>query len=283
MWKHRIRGLRIYTQYPIQSTDRITSFYDALSVRILKLLDVHPSRSMVQISKNFDSQLRPISIRMQKVLKLGRASRVTHSEIGRAFSAFRYKGVTSLVALNIGAFMVLNSHYMKSRSHSDGLQRSDRHFIASRYNITHGRLWCIPLSLVNHGDSLMHLMMNCFALSVVGPAVEVAFGASVLIGGFLFTGSIGAILEMMMGNHWCRGSSAGVSGIFGMSALAAPHQLLSLWGILDVRALPLAITVFGIESCIGLFGSHQSGMAHVAHAGGLAAALPCMYYLKWFR
>ena len=129
----------------------------------------------------------------------------------------------------------------------------------------------------------MHLMMNCFALSLVGPAIEVAFGASVLMGGFLFTGSVGAILEMMVGNHWCRGSSAGVSGVFGMSALAAPYQLLSVWGIMDVRAMSLLITVFGVESLIGLFGSHESGLAHVAHAGGILAALPFMYYLKWFR
>jgi len=129
----------------------------------------------------------------------------------------------------------------------------------------------------------MHLMMNCFALSLVGPAIEVAFGASVLVGGFLFTGSVGAILEMMLGNHWCRGSSAGVSGVFGMSALAAPNQILSIWGIMDVRAISLLITVFGVESLIGLFGSHESGMAHVAHAGGILSALPFMYYLKWLR
>ena len=281
MWRRHVTKVRMFSYNPVANSS-VTNLYDRIGSRVLSLLEAAPSSTVKNLNQSLESKFHPLVGRYRR-LEAKIIPKLSSTDFGKAFSSFRYKGVAGLIALNIGAFMTLNSHYMKSRSHVDGLQRSDRHFIASRYNIARGRLWCVPLSLFNHGDSLMHLMMNCFALSLVGPAIEVAFGASVLMGGFLFTGSAGAILEMMLGNHWCRGSSAGVSGVFGMSALAAPYQLLSVWGIMDVRAMSLLITVFGVESLIGLFGSRESGLAHVAHAGGILAALPFMYYLKWFR
>jgi len=236
---------------------------------------------MIRINSKVVKTLHPWS---SKVLRYQRniTEKFVDNEASRVASSFRYKGVASLVGFNVAAFMFLNSHYMKSRSHVDGLQRSDRHFIASRYNFAQGRIWCIPLSLFNHGDSLMHLFMNSFGLSVVGPAVEIAFGAGPLIAGFLFAGTFGAILEMTVGHHWCRGASAGVTGIFGISAFTVPNQIFSIWGILDVRAAPLAITMFGIEALVGLFGSGNSDMAHVAHAGGILASIPFLYYMRWF-
>ena len=282
MWRRQIKRVRTISYNNLQYSSSISTAYDRVGSRILKLLDTAPAPRLRALNQSFERKLTPL-ISRYSVLESKIVPKLSSSDFGRAFSAVRYKGVTSLIALNIAAFMTLNSHYMKSRSHVDGLQRSDRHFIASRYNLARGRIWCVPLSLFNHGDSLTHLMMNCFALSLVGPAIEVAFGASVLIGGFMFTGSVGAILEMMFGNHWCRGSSAGVSGVFGMSALAAPYQVLSIWGMLDVRAMSLLITLFGVETLLGLFGSHEPSMAHLAHSGGILAALPFMYYLKWCR
>lgn len=226
------------------------------------------------------SKLQPLVTRGRSVYaKLYR--RIESREFRRALAVVKFKGVAGLISANIAAYMLLNSHMMKVRSASDGLSRTDRHFVASRFNLSHFRFWCVPLSIVNHGDSLFHLGMNCFALGLVGPAIEIAFGGAALVGGFIFTGSVGALCELWMGNHWCRGSSGGSAGLFAAGALVAPSQLLSVWGMFDVRAMPLALTVFGIECLFGLLGNH-SGMAHMAHAGGMAAALPFMYYLKWF-
>ena len=225
--------------------------------------------------------MRPLSRKLQG-FQNSFTRNLQGGETARVISSFRYKGVASLIGLNVASFMFLNSHYMKSRSHVDGLPRADRHFIASRYNLAQGRFWCIPLSIFNHGDSLLHLVMNSFGLSMVGPAVELAFGAVPLVAGFLFTGTIGAILEMSMGQHWCRGASAGVTGIFGISAWTIPNQVFSMWGVMDIRAAPLAISIFGIECLIGLLGSESSNMAHVAHAGGILAAIPFLYYMRWF-
>ena len=191
--------------------------------------------------------------------------------------------MAALLGLNVCAYMFLNSRFMKQRSRSDGLPRVDRHFLASRYNLSHGRFWCVPLSVFNHGDSLFQLIVNCFGLAIVGPAVELACGPGVLVAGFLFAGTLGALAEMAVGNHWCRGSSAGVTGLFGIGAFASPFQILSIWGVWNVRAASLAISLFGIESLLALYGSGRSEMAHVAHATGILSAIPFLYYLRWFR
>ena len=209
------------------------------------------------------------------------ASRLNTPIISKWLSQVEYRGVAGLVVLNIGAYMMLNSRFMKRRG-TDGLSRVDRHFISSRYNVSCFRFWSVPLSIFNHGDSLFQLGMNCFGLSIVGPAVELMFGTRVLLASFLICGTVGAMGELLVGNHWCRGSSAGVTGLFALSSLSAPMQILSIWGVFDVKAISLAISIFFFEATVALFGSGRSEMAHCAHASGMAAAIPVLYYLRWF-
>lgn len=260
----------------------VSRLFDSTIDLVLGLMNAAPSRKLLHLNDTILEKLNPVNRHVfsgfTRVCKL-----IETPERRRIVSAVTYKGVAGLIGMNVAAYLLLNSRFMKHRSHVDGLPRVDRHFIASRYNVKQGRVWSVPLSVFNHGDSLFQLAMNCFGLSIVGPAVEVALGPAVLVAGFLFTGSMGAIAEMALGNHWCRGSSAGVTGLFGIGAFASPHQILSIWGMFDVRAASLALNVFGLESVLGLFRSGRSEIAHVAHAAGILSAIPFLYYLRWFR
>ena len=259
----------------------IETVFSRVTDRILRLIDLPPSRTIVKLNHQILERIEPISSRLKtSIFRLSRNDAVL--PVQKAFSSLRYRAVGGLIGANVFGFMLLNSRFMKARSHIDGLPRADRHFLASRYNIGSGRIWCIPFSIFNHGDSLIQLGMNCFGLSLVGPAVEAAFGPGVLLGTFLFSGVVGALAEVAFGNHWCRGSSAGVTGLFGVGALASPAQVVSLWGVLDVRAASLAISIFGFETMAGLLASSRSEMAHLAHAAGVASAIPILYYLRWF-
>ena len=258
----------------------VSQAFDKVTNRLLMLMDTPPTQGMRHVNARISGLVAPVGSRIGRTTL--RACQEVMPRLSSTWLSIQYKGVAGLLGANVAAYIFLNSRFMKHRG-EDGLQRADRHFIASRYNASNGRIWCVPLSLFNHGDSLVQLGLNCFALCMVGPAAEVAFGARVLVAGFLFCGTTGAVMEMMMGNHWCRGSSAGITGLLGMGALSSPFQILSIWGVLDVRAASLALTIFGAELLVGLFGSGRSELAHVAHAGGIAAALPFLYYLKWFR
>ena len=258
---------------------------DAMSsiiTKVLSILDKPPTPAMNRIHGSFVQSMRPLWINTISSSQTVMRSRYARIAISR-FNALKYRGVSTLIGINIGAYMFLNSRYMKTRSSADGLPRSDRHFIASRYNLSQWRVWSVPLSTFNHGDSLMQLIMNCFGLAIVGPAVELAFGPALLISGFMCCSMFGALAEVAIGNHWCRGSSAGVTGLLGISSFANPYQLLSIWGMFDVRAASLVISIFGFESLMGLLSSKRTELAHIAHAGGISAAIPFLYYLRWYR
>jgi membrane associated rhomboid family serine protease len=256
--------------------------FDKAISQIQRCIELPPSNRMVSLHDTASTRLYPYSKKASQIYS--NLSVRLHASSARDFmKSIRYKAVTGLIGLNICAYMLLNSRSMKTKSQADGLPRSDRHFIASRYNISSGRVWSIPLSLFNHGDSLLKLSMNCIGLALVGPAVEIAFGSGVLLSGFFISGMAGALCEVLFGNSWCRGSSAGVTGLFGMGAFANPYQMLSIWGIMDVRAASLAISIFGFELFSGVFASKRSEMAHIAHAAGLVTSIPILYYLRWFR
>ena len=286
MWRKHVTRITKYTnskiEYPSQfNGGQVSAFYDKITKSLLAKLAQPPTMGMRQLNSKISVKLNPIS---NKIAGWSRETytRFERSVLGTPWRGVASKGVFGLIGLNVFAYMLLNSRFMKRRG-LDGLSRADRHFIASRYNLSRGRVWCLPLSLFNHGDSLFQLCMNSFGLFVVGPSVELMFGANVLLSSFMFCGTIGALSELILGNHWCRGSSAGVTGIFGMSAFSAPFQILSVWGLFNVRAASLAFTLFGFETLVGLFGSGRSEMAHIAHATGIAAAIPILYYLRWFR
>lgn len=266
----------------VRLSSRESGFFTVISDRVAAFLASPPPHSMRALQERFSSKSKRIfdSIRMNARPALRFVDGDTFRKV---VAPLRYRAVAGLVGANLGAFMLLNSRYMKTKSRVDNLPRVDRHFIASRYNVVSGRIWCIPLSLFNHSDSMFRLGMNCLGLCLVGPAVELAFGPSVVIGGFLLMGSASAIAETLIGNHWCRGSSAGVTGLLGMGAFAAPNQIVSLWGVWDVRALSVAVSVFLIEGLLGMFGSPRTETAHIAHAVGILTSIPLLYYLRWFR
>ena len=257
-------------------------FFSAISDRISTIIASPPPHYLRAFHERIKAKMGPAS-GFVRPYALAANQFATREPLRKFSSSFQYKAVAGLIGANLSAFMLLNSRYMKSRSPADNLPRVDRHFIASKYNVSCGRIWSVPLSLFNHSDSLFRLGMNCVGIALVGPAVELAFGGGVLVSGFLISGSLGAIAEMVFGNHWCRGSSAGVTGVFGMTAFASPHQKVSVWGVWDVRAASLAISLFFIESLLGVFGSSHSEVAHVAHAAGLLSSIPFLYYLRWFR
>ncbi len=253
------------------------------SIRLVEtLLESPPKPWMRKLNNDVTQRLGP-------VMNKGRLWITKPSDflavrgLKQQMSSIRYKGVTGLVGVNILAYMILNSRSMKTRSRADGLPLADRHFIASRYNLSHGRIWALPLSIFNHGDSLLQLGMNCFGLALVGPAVELALGTTVLVASFMCSGMLAALSELLFGNHWCRGSSGGVTGLFALGAFLAPTQIVSFWGVMNVRAGSLAISIFGFEMLAGLFASRNSEIAHIAHATGIASAIPILYYLKWFH
>uniref|UniRef100_A0A6U0IQP7 Peptidase S54 rhomboid domain-containing protein n=1 Tax=Minutocellus polymorphus TaxID=265543 RepID=A0A6U0IQP7_9STRA len=156
------------------------------------------------------------------------------------------------------------------------LQRTmQTHFICSKYNIKRGRYHTILTSAMSH-VSLMHLLINCYALYSFGPQVRqsiASFGLPLwpFALGSALTGSL-FYLFLTRDGRGCLGSSAITVALMAFFARTYPNaQLGFIVGFIPIR-LPAEYALFAI-GLVSLFGSLVSGLrdnvAHSAHLGGL--------------
>ena len=156
------------------------------------------------------------------------------------------------------------------------LQRTmQQNFVCSKYNIKRGRYHTILTSSVSH-VSLMHLLINCYALLNFGPQVRqsiASFGLPLwpFALGSALTGSLFYLLLTRDGRG-CLGSSAITVALMAFFARTYPNaQLGFIVGFIPIR-LPAEHALFVI-GLVSLFGSLVRGLrdnvAHSAHLGGL--------------
>ena len=160
------------------------------------------------------------------------------------------------------------------------LQRTmQNHFVCSSYNIKRGRFYTVLTSAVSH-VSLMHLLINGYALVNFGPQVRqsiAAFGLPLwpFALGAALTGSL-SYLFLTRDGRGCLGLSAVTVAMMSFFARTYPNaQLGFLVGFIPIR-LPAEYALYAI-GLVSLFGSLVRGLrdnvAHSAHLGGLLFGL----------
>jgi membrane associated rhomboid family serine protease len=135
--------------------------------------------------------------------------------------------------------------------------------------------WTFLSYMFLHGG-LLHLLGNSLGLFVFGPPVERRMGSSRFIAFYLFCGLGGAVLSLLLVNVMSIGPMVGASGaVLGLAVAFArfhPDATLVLFPIpLPIKAKHLVMILAGAAALGALAGS--SGIAHVAHLGGLLFGL----------
>jgi membrane associated rhomboid family serine protease len=132
-----------------------------------------------------------------------------------------------------------------------------------------GDVWRIVSGAFLHA-SLFHLLLNMFALYILGTLIEPAIGTLRFVGIYfaaLFAGSFGALL-MSDSNIVTVGASGAIFGLMAAAFVIARHrgidQIASQIGLFLVLNLVFTFSVPGIS-----IGGHIGGLV----AGGLAALL----------
>ncbi len=145
--------------------------------------------------------------------------------------------------------------------------------------LTPARLLTQPWTLVTymfvHGG-FFHLLFNMLGLFFFGPPLEERWGSSEFLKFYLLTGLGGALLSMIFPNQMIVGASAAVYGVMVAFAMYWPDNPIYIYGIFPVKAKWLVSFLVGISLFYSLTGA-ASGVAHLAHLGGAAAAFA---YLK---
>ena len=148
-----------------------------------------------------------------------------------------------------------------------------------------------------HGN-FSHLFFNMFALYMFGSALESQWGQKRFLFFYFFAGLGGAVFQILSWQYGLMGMSAmeqqmflntpfrviGASGaVFGVLAgfgMLFPNvELLLLFPPIPIKA-KYFVAIYGLlEIFLGL-SNMQTGVAHLAHVGGLVFGLILIFYWK---
>jgi membrane associated rhomboid family serine protease len=140
----------------------------------------------------------------------------------------------------------------------------------------------VTYSFLHDPNSIVHIVLNLFALYAFGGEVERTlgtrrfvwmYGAAVLAAGITqlivvtmaLNAGIGPVVPTL-------GASGGVMGVLLSFAMLFPHRrIMLIFPPIPMPAWVLVTAYAGIELANGVFGS-RTGIAHFAHLGGMVGA-----------
>jgi len=142
-------------------------------------------------------------------------------------------------------------------------------------------LWQLVTYLFLHGG-FFHILFNMFALWMFGPDLERLWGESEFLK-FYFLAGIGAglfdvVLTTMFGSPYSLtiGASGAIYGLLLAFGLTFPDRPIFIWFIIPIKAKWFVVIIGVIEFYSELSGP-GSGIAHLAHLGGMLVAF---FYLR---
>ena len=109
---------------------------------------------------------------------------------------------------------------------------------------------------------LMHLLVNCYALYVIGPQVESFFGKTKYIVIYVLSAVFGNLLSMLFTDVISAGASGAIFGLLGSILYFGYHYRVYLEGVLKSQIIPLIV----LNLALGFI---SSGIDNAAHIGGL--------------
>jgi len=137
-------------------------------------------------------------------------------------------------------------------------------------------LWQLVTYLFLHGG-FFHILFNMFALWMFGPDLEMLWGESEFLK-FYFLAGIGAglfdvVLTTMFGSPYSLtiGASGAIYGLLLAFGLTFPDRPIFIWFIIPIKAKWFVVIIGVIEFYSELSGP-GSGIAHLAHLGGMLVA-----------
>lgn len=132
--------------------------------------------------------------------------------------------------------------------------------------------WTIGTYMFVHGG-IWHLALNLYTLWLFGPRVEAAWTPGEFTRFYLFCGLGGWFLHLFMaGDSVLIGASAAVMGVMLAYAALWPHDTLYLFGLVPMTVRWLMVLVVLMNLLGGMASMPESGIAYLAHLGGLGAA-----------
>ncbi len=141
-----------------------------------------------------------------------------------------------------------------------------------------GSLFAPLASIFLHG-SFSHLFFNMIFLFFIGLPFEQRIGSRNFMLIYLISGLVGSFCQYATGIPGI-GASGALMGLFGAFAYLYPHERFVVFPFfIPIPATLLLLILVGIDAMYEIMGA-QTGVAHLAHLGGVFGGIAVAYFLK---
>lgn len=115
---------------------------------------------------------------------------------------------------------------------------------------------------------VMHLLVNCYSLYVIGPQIESFFGKWKFLAIYLMSAICGSLLSISFGSSLkiSAGASGAIFGLLGALLYFGYHYRVYLGGVLRSQIIPIIL----LNLVVGMM---SPGIDNAAHIGGLIAGV----------
>ena len=129
-------------------------------------------------------------------------------------------------------------------------------------SIRAGQYYRLITGIFLHG-SIMHMLLNCYSLYVIGSQLESFLGKIKFAIIYLISGIFGALFSMIFGGNYASiGASGAIFGLMGSLVYFGYHYRVYLGSVIKSQIIPLIVVNL-------LFGFLGTGIDNSAHIGGL--------------
>ena len=181
-------------------------------------------------------------------------SEADNKEYERIFKPKRIVITNILVVLNIIMFALTMT-----------IPKLANMFILDPIAVKNGEVYRLLTSTFMHA-SILHLVFNMYALSIIGKQVETFLGKSKFLLVYLFSGLTGSLLSCAITNSYSLGASGAIFGLMGSLLYFGYHYRLYLGSVLLGQIVPVIV----INLVIGYI---TPSIDNAAHIGGLVGGL----------
>lgn len=181
-------------------------------------------------------------------------SEADNKEYERIFKPKRIVITNILVVLNIIMFALTMT-----------IPKLANMFILDPNAVRNGEVYRLLTSTFMHA-SILHLVFNMYALSIIGKQVETFLGKPKFLLVYLFSGLTGSLLSCAITNSYSLGASGAIFGLMGSLLYFGYHYRLYLGSVLLGQIVPVIV----INLVIGYI---TPSIDNAAHIGGLVGGL----------
>lgn len=131
--------------------------------------------------------------------------------------------------------------------------------------VLNGEVWRLLTSAFLH-IGILHLLVNMYALYVIGPQLENFFGRWKYLLIYVVSAISGSLLSIAFSTQVSAGASGAIFGLLGALLYFGYHYRVYLGNVMKSQIIPIILLNLGIGFIV-------SGIDNAAHIGGLVAGV----------